>query len=73
VIRFSSDRTRKARLGCVAESTRLVAVHRELLVVHINLPSSSMLDLIVRRHGQSLDRVRLVDLRNFLQRLRREY
>jgi hypothetical protein len=32
-----------------------------------------MLDLIVRRHGQSLDRVRLVDLRNFLQRLRREY
>jgi hypothetical protein len=38
-----------------------------------------LLDLIVRRRGQSLDRLRLdavnlgLDLRNFLQRLRREY
>ena len=38
-----------------------------------------MLDLIVWRRGQSLDRLRLdavdlgLDLRNFLQRLRREY
>ena len=64
----------------MAESTRLVAVHRELLVVqHQFTEQLDLLDLIVRRHGQSRDRLRLdavdlgLDLRNFLQRLRREY
>jgi hypothetical protein len=64
----------------MAESTRLVAVHRELLIVQHQLTEQlDLLDLIVRRRGQSLDRLRLdavdlgLDLRNFLQRLRREH
>jgi len=57
-----------------------VAVYRELLVVEHQLTEQlDLLDLIARRRGQSLDRLRLdrsifdLDLHNFLQRLRREY
>ena len=64
--------TGKARLGHVAESTGFVAVDRELLVVQHQLTEQlDLLDLIVRRGGQPLDRLRLdavnlgLDLRNF--------
>src|SRR5258707_11366688 len=64
----------------MAESTRLVAVYRKLLVVQHQLTEQlDLLDLIARGHGQSLDRLRLdavdldLDLHNFLERLRREY
>ncbi len=64
----------------MAESTCFVAVYRELLVVQHQLTEQlDLLDLIVWRRGQSLDRLHLdavdlgLDLRNFLQRLRREY
>jgi hypothetical protein len=63
----------------MAESTSLVAVHRELLVVQHQLPEQlDLLDLIVRRRSQPLDCLCLdavnlgLDLRGFLQRLRRE-
>jgi hypothetical protein len=64
----------------VVESTGFVAVHRELLVVQHQLTEQlDLLDLIVRRHGQPLYRLRLnpvnvgLDLRNFLQCQRREH
>jgi len=64
----------------MAESTSLVAVHQELLVVQHQLTEQlDLLALIVWRHGQPLDRLRLdavnlgLDLRNLRERLRREY
>jgi len=62
------------------ESTSLVAVHRELLVVQHELTEQlDLLNLVVRRRGQPFDRLRLdpvnlgLDLRDFLQSLRREH
>jgi hypothetical protein len=64
----------------VAESASLVAVHRQLLIVKHQLAEQlDLLDLIVRRRRQALDRLRLnaidlgLDLRNFLQCLGRKY
>ena len=63
----------------MAESTSFIAVYRELLVIQHQLAEQlDLLDLIIRRRGQPLDRLRLdaidlgLDLRDFLQRLRRE-
>jgi hypothetical protein len=64
----------------MAEHTSLVAVHRELLVIEDQLAEQlDLLDLVVRRHGQALERLRLdavdlgLDLGNLLQRLGREH
>jgi hypothetical protein len=63
----------------MAESTRFIAIHRELLVIQHHLAEQlDLLDLIIRRHGQplaclSLDAVDLgLDLRDFLQHFRRQ-
>ena len=72
-------RTGKAGLGRVAEGASLVAVYRELLVVQHQLAEQlDLLDLIIRRCSKPLGGLRFnavdlgLDLRNLLQRLRRE-
>ena len=72
-------RTGKAGLRHVAERARLVAVHRELLVVEDQFAQQfNLLDLVVGRRRQPFERLRLdavdlgLDLRDLLQRLGRE-
>ena len=63
----------------MAEGASLVAVNRELLVVQHQLAEQlDLLNLIIRRRCKPLGSLRFnaidlgLDLRNFLQRLRRE-